>query len=310
MKRILMLIATVLVATSVANAQDLTSVKEAYNEGAQKLDMGDKQAALDQFIIVLADAETLGEDAIEVTEQCKIMIPQLMISIAKDNIKDNLYDDAITLLEKAAETAGAYGNIEKAAEADALANQVFMQKANNFLNAKDFANAITVYEQIMAKDSTNAMAALRLGQCYASTGNTDKAEEALNIAAANGQEKQANKLLSNIYIKKAQACYKAKNHQEAFDLALKSNEYLENANAYKIAGQAAFGLGKDAEALPYLEKYVELSPNAKDAKQMMHNIGRIAFKLGDKAKAKVYFEKLVSDPQFGPGAQQMLKQIN
>lgn len=310
MKKIAMFIATALVAVTVAHAQDVNAVVEIYNNGAMALDMGDKQEALTQFQTALAEAEALGEAGAEIVEQCKAVIPHLLISIAKDDLRENNFDSAYELLVKAKDTAVLYDNIEKEAEAVGLINQTLMQKANGFLNAKDFANAITVYEQLMTLDPTNDKAALRLGQCYASTGNFDEAEKAFNVAAANGQEKQAYKQLSNLYFRKAQAAFKAKSLQEAIDFANKSNEYLENANAYKIAGLAAFELGKKEEALPFLEKYVELSPNAKDANQMKNNIAATALQLGDKEKAKLYFEQLITDPKFGPGAQQMLKQIN
>jgi tetratricopeptide (TPR) repeat protein len=233
-----------------------------------------------------------------------------MISIAKDSIKEKMYDEAHDMLTKAVEAADLYGNVDKAAEANGLINQTLMQKANAFLNDKDYASAITVYEQIMTLDATNGNAALRLGQCHASLGNSDEAEQAFLTAAANGQEKQANKQLSNLYVKKSQASYKEKKYQEAIDFAVKSNEYLENANAYKLAGQAAFGLGNNEEALPYLEKYVELSPNAKDAIQMKYNIAATAQKLGDKEKAKAYYEQVLADPKFGPSAKQQLDALN
>ncbi len=309
MKKIVMLVATALMTVSVASAQDINAVTDIYNNAATQLDI-DKNEALTLFQQALSEAEAVGDLGLEIAEQCKAIIPHLMISIAKDDIKASNFDAAHDMLVKAKEAADLYGNIEKAAEAEALVNQALMQKANAFLNAKDFTNAVLVYEQLMAIDATNANAALRLGQCYASLGNAAEAEKALLIAAANGQEKQAKKQLSNLFVKQAQAAYKAKNFQETIDFAVKSNEYLENANAYKFAGQAAFGLGKNAEALPFLEKYVELSPNAKDAVQMKYNIAATALKLGDKAKAKAYFEQVLADPKFGPSAKQQLDALN
>ena len=309
MKKIVMLIATAVMTVSVASAQDINAVTDTYNNAAMQLEI-DKNEALTLFQQALTEAEAVGELGQEIAEQCKAIIPHLMISIAKDEIKASNFDTAHDLLVQAKEAADLYGNIEKAAEAEALVNQALMQKANAFLNAKDFTNAVSVYEQLMAIDATNANAALRLGQCYASLGNNAKAEEVLLIAAANGQEKQANKLLSNIFVKESQNAYKAKKFQEAIDFAVKSNEFLENANAYKLAGQAAVGLGKNAEALPFLEKYVELAPNAKDAVQMKYNIAATAQKLGDKEKAKAYYEQVLADPKFGPSAKQQLDALN
>lgn len=305
-----MLFAAAAMTVSVAFAQDINAVTETYNNGAMELEMGNKEAALGYFQAALTEAEALGDAGIEIAENCKMTIPVVMISLANDLIEASEYDAATEWLTKAEEAATLYGDTEKAADAAAKKNQVLMKQAADLLKAKDYANAIVVYEQIMAIDPTNGRAALQMGQAYNASGNQEKAEEAFNIAAANGQEKQANKQLSNLYIKKASAALKAKKTQEAYDFAVKSNEYLENANAYKIAGQCSMTLGKTAEGLPLLEKYVELSPNAKDANQMRFNIAATAQKLGDKEKAKAYYEQVLTDPKLGPQAQAQLNILN
>ena len=310
MKKIVMLFAAAAMTVSVAFAQDINAVTETYNNGAMELEMGNKEAALGYFQAALTEAEALGDAGIEIAENCKMTIPVVMISLANDLIEASEYDAATEWLTKAEEAATLYGDTEKAADAAAKKNQVLMKQAADLLKAKDYANAIVVYEQIMAIDPTNGRAALQMGQAYNASGNQEKAEEAFNIAAANGQEKQANKQLSNLYIKKASAALKAKKTQEAYDFAVKSNDYLENANAYKIAGQCSMTLGKTAEGLPLLEKYVELSPNAKDANQMRFNIAATAQKLGDKEKAKAYYEQVLTDPKFGPQAQAQLNALN
>ena len=310
MKKIVMLFATVAISASVAFAQDVNSVIEIYNNGIMQLEAGDKKAALESFQIALTEAEILGEPGATVAENCKASIPAVMLSIANDGIDAKDYDTALEYLAKAEEAAKLYGDTTKAASAKAKAGQVLMVKANEFLKAKDYAGAINVYSQIMAADSTNANAALRLGQCYAATGDNDNAEAALTIAAANGQEKQANKQLSTIYVKKAAAALKENKTQDAFNFAVKSNEFVENANAVKIAGQCAMKLGKTADAIPYLEKYVELSPNAKDANQMRFNIAATAQKLGQKEKAKAYYQQVLTDPSLGAKAKQQLDALN
>lgn len=310
MKKIVMLFAAAAMTVSVAFAQDINAVAEIYNNGAMELEMGNKEAAIQYFQTAITEAEALGEAGAEIIENCKMTIPIVMISLANDFIDADNYDAAMEWLTKAEEAATLYGDADKAADAAAKKAQVLMKKASELLKAKDYANAIVAYEQIMAADPTNGRAALQMGQAYNASGNQEKAEEAFAIAAANGQEKQANKQLSNLYVKKASAALKAKNNQEAYDFAMKSNEYLENANAYKIAGQCAMALGKTAEGLPLLEKYLELSPNAKDANQMKFNIAATAQKLGDKEKAKAYYEQVLADPKFGPSAQKQIEALN
>lgn len=310
MKKIVMLFAAAAMTVSVAFAQDINAVTEMYNNGAMELEMGNKESALNYFQSAITEAEALGEAGVEIIANCQMMIPAVMISLANDFIEADNLDAAMEWLAKAEEAANTYGDTDNAAKANEKKEQVLMKKAAELLKAKDYANAIVVYEQIMAADPTNGRAALQMGQAYNASGDQVKAEEAFNIAAANGQEKQAFKQLSNLYVKKASASLKAKNTQEAYDFAIKSNEYLENANAYKIAGQCAMALGKAAEGLPLLEKYLELSPNAKDANQMKFNIAATAQKLGDKEKAKAYYEQVLGDPKFGAQAKAQYDALN
>ena len=309
MKKIFMFFAAVVMAAGIASAQDINSVTETYNNGALELEMGNKEAALGYFQAALTAAEALGEEGMQIAENCKSTIPVLMESIAKDFIKAEQYDAAIDMLNKTIEVSNTLGNAAQADECKALIYQTLMAKGNGLINSKDFAGAIEVYNQIMAADPTNAMASLRLGMAYGATGNTEAAEAAYLVAAQNGQEKNAYKQLSNLFVKKAAAVLKGKNYNDALTFALKSAEYLQNATAMKVAGTAASALKKNEEAIQYLEKYLELSPNAKDAAQMKYTIAATAQTLGDKEKAKTYYQQLLSDPNFGPTAKQQLETL-
>ena len=304
-----MFFAAVVMAAGIASAQDINSVTETYNNGAMELEMGNKEAALGYFQAALTAAEALGEEGMQIAENCKSTIPVLMESIAKDFIKAEQFDAAIDMLNQTIEVSNTLGNAAQVDECKTLIFQTLMAKGNNLINSKDFAGAIEVYNQIMAADPTNAMASLRLGMAYGATGNTEAAEAAYLVAAENGQEKNAYKQLSSLFVKKAAAVLKTKNYAEALEFALKSNEYLENATAMKVAGTAASALKKNEEAIQYLEKYLELSPNAKDAAQMKYTIAATAQVLGDKEKAKAYYQQLLSDPNYGPTAKQVLETL-
>ena len=309
MKKIfLMLVAAAMTALTVS-AQDINQATENYNNGAMELQMGNKDAALGYFQTALTMAEALGDEGAEIAANCKNTIPALMASIGKDLVKAEDFTNAIEQLKKAAEVAEAYGNAEVVEDVTTLIPQVLMSQAGNLLNAKDFAGAAAIYQQVVDADPANGMAALRLGMALGSLGKTAEAEAAYLQAVENGQEANAKKQLSNMFVKQAAALLKAKNYQGAVDAALKGNDYLENATAMKVAGTAASALQKNEEAIQYLEKYLELSPNAKDAAQMKYTIAATAQVLGDKEKAKTYYQQILSDPKFGPTAKQMLESL-
>ena len=309
MKKIFLMIAVAAMTALTVSAQDIAQATENYNNGAMELNMGNKDAALNYFQTALTMAEALGEEGAEVATNCKNTIPVLMTSIAKDLIKAENFDGALEQLNKTIKTAEGFGAADVVADAKALIPQVLMSKAGNMLNAKNFAGAAEVYQQVVAADTTNGMAALRLGMALGALGKGADAEKAYLLAARHGQEKSALKQLSNTYVKQAAALLKAKNYQGAVDAALKSNEYLENATAMKVAGTAASQLKKNEDAISYLEKYLQLSPNAKDTAQMNYTIAALAQTMGNKEKAKAFYQKIVTDPKFGPTAQEMLKSL-
>ena len=309
MKKIFLMMAVAVMSALTVSAQDLAQATENYNNGAMELNMGNKDAALNYFQTALTMAEALGDEGADIVTNCKNTIPVLMASIAKDLVKAENFDGALEQLNKTLEVAESYSNADVVEDVKTLIPQVLMSKAGDMLNAKNFAGAAETYQQVVAADTTNGMAALRLGMALGALGKNAEAENAYLLAARHGQEKNAMKQLSSTYVKQAAAFLKVKKYQDAVNAALKSNEYQENATAMKVAGTAASQLKKNEDAIKYLEKYLELSPNAKDAAQMMYTIAATAQTMGNKDKAKQYYQKITSDPKFGPTAQEMLKSL-
>ena len=309
MKKIFLMLAVTAMTAFTMSAQDIAQATENYNNGAMELQMGNKDAALTYFQTALTMAEALGDEGADIVTNCKNTIPVLMASIAKDLVKAENFDGALEQLNKTLEVAESYSNADVIEDVKTLIPQVLMSKAGDMLNAKNFAGAAETYQQVVAADTTNGMAALRLGMALGALGKNAEAENAYLLAARHGQEKNAMKQLSSTYVKQAAAFLKVKKYQDAVNAALKSNEYQENATAMKVAGTAASQLKKNEDAIKYLEKYLELSPSAKDAAQMMYTIAATAQTMGNKDKAKQYYQKITSDPKFGPTAQEMLKSL-
>ena len=306
MKKIILIALSTVISAVVVSAQDMATATETYNNGATALNMGDNEGALQYFKDALAMAEACGEEGAEMVANCKSYIPVIALSIAKGQIKDGDYDGAVAKLDEAIEIAEEYENAEVVTEAAELIPQVYLQKGNTLLNAKDFAGAAESYGKSVEIDSTNGMAALRLGQALAATGDIDGAVAAYTMAMRHGQEKNAVKQISNTYIKLAASALKSKDYAAAADYALKSNEYLENATAMQVAGQASLQLGKTADAISYFEKYVALAPTARNVNDICYSIAVLAQQSGDNAKACGYYQKITSDPKYGETAKQQI----
>lgn len=311
MKKIILVLAAALFSAGVMSAQDLGQATETYNSGATALADGDKAAALEFFQQALKEGEAVGDEAAELVNNCKTTIPKLILSIAKDNIKAKDFAAAVENLTKAIKTGNDYEQDEVSIEAEGLVPQVYMQQGNAAMTAKKYDEAETAYNKVLELDATNGAAALRLGAVLNSAGKTEEAIAAFEKAAELGQAKDANKQLSNIYVKEAQTALKANKNAEAFELAAKSNAALENSNAYKLAASAAQKLGKDTDMIAAYEKYLELTPNAKDAAGVNFTIAATYQKAGNKEKAKEFYSKVpVTDAQFGASAKQQLDALN
>lgn len=306
MKKIFASIVLAALALGSMSAQDLAQITELYNTGAEALSSGDKSTALKAFEQAFEQATALGDEGKEVADNCKAVIPDLYLSIAKDSAKSSDYDGAVAGLKTAIEVAQKYADTGVEEQAKALIPQIIMQKGGALLNAKKYAEAAAAYKEVVDADPTNGTAALRLGMALNAAGKADEAKAALEQAAANGQEKAANKQLGNISLKEAAAALKAKKYADAVTAAVKSSEYVESPQAFQIAGQASQLAGKNNDAIKYFEKYLELSPNAKNATQIAYIVGTLYQGAKNNAKAKEFYAKAVSDPQYGAEAKKML----
>ena len=300
------------------SAQDLGQVTEMYNAAAVLLNDGNKAEALAQFEKALEAANVLGEEGAEIANNCKSIIPELYVSIAKGFANDNDIPKAIELFNKAVEVAKAFGDTKVAEEAEGLISTLkatqLLANANTLLNNKQFAEAAAAYKEITDMDPTNAVAFLRQGMALSNSGNYDEAVEALTKAQELYAEDEANlntvkRQLSNAFLRKANAALKEKNWKDALEFGQKSAENFDSANAQKIVGTAASQLKQNKIAAEAFEAYLALSPNAKDKVQTIYQLGTALAAIGENSKACGYFKEIAQDEKFGEAARYQLTQL-
>ena len=292
MKRLFVAVAAFALAAGLASAQDFNAAVETFNMGAQTLE-SNKAEALTQFKTALAQFEACSEaEAADMVAQCKKIIPQTMVSIAKEQINEAKYDEALETLKEAAGVAEGYGQEEIAVEAKDLVPTAWSRKGAALLKEKNFVDAAAAFKAAVTINPADGQNQLLYGQALLQAGDNAGAIEALEAAAANGKEDQAKKLLSNAYLKEGMALVKANKSAEAIEALEKANSYVESANAYKLIASANTKLGKSKAAIEAYKKYLEVDPNAKDAADVMFTIAATAQKAGDKATATEYYKKL------------------
>ena len=306
MKRLFVAFAAFALAAGIASAQDMSAAVETFNMGAQTLE-SNKAEALTQFKSALTQFEACdAEEAAEMIAQCKKIIPQTMVSIAKEQINESKYDEALETLKEAAGVAEGYGQEEIAVEAKDLVPTAYTRKGAALMKAKDFAGAAAAFKGAVTLDPADGQTQLLYGQALMQAGDNDTAVTALEAAAAAGKEEQAKKLLSNLFLKEGMALVKANKSAEAITALEKANSYGESANAYKLIASANTKLGKSKAAIEAYKKYLDVDPNAKDAADVMFTIAATAQKAGDKATAIEYYKKLSGNAKYAAQATQQL----
>ncbi len=295
---------------ALASAQDFNAAIDVFNAGATALEGGNKVEALAQFRSALTQFEACeGDEAAEMIDKCKDIIPNTLLSIAKEQINEADYDKAIASLAEVQSVAKDYGKDEIVADAAALVPNVYLRKGSTLLKDKDFAGAVAAFKEVVALTPEDGQAFLLLGQAQMQNNDLAAATEALEKAAEFGKADQAKKLLSTAYLKEGQSFLKEKKFADAIAALEKSNSYLESANAYKLMASAQTQAGKSKDAIASYKKYLEVSPNAKDAADIMFTIAATAQKAGDKATAKEYYNKLTGDAKYGAQAAAQLKAL-
>ena len=309
MKKIFLTVMVALCTMGIVAAQDLEKATEIYNNAAAAIE-NNKAEAITLFEQALGMAETLGDEGAEIVAQCKGILPKLYISLGKDLVNEKNLDEAIAKFQKAVEVGEKFGDTDVAAEAKGLIPQILMADANGMLNEKNFEGAVAGYQKVIDADPANGQAHLRKGQALAQLGKADDAIKSFELAAENGQEEQAAKQLSNIYVKKAVACQKAKDMKGALENAQKSTQYVDNANAQKIIGMSAMSLKQNKVAAEAFEAYLSMNPSAvtKEA-GIVYNLGTALVATGDTDKACGYFQKIAQDAKYGEGARYQITQL-
>ena len=308
MKRLFVAIATFAVAAAVASAQDYNAGIELYNAGATALESS-KAEALAFFRDALVQFEACEEEeAVEQVAKCKEIIPGIIISMAKEQINGGEYDAAVGTLAEATTVANEYGIENAVAEAAQLLPNVYMRKGSALIKAKDFANAIPAFQEVLKLTPEDGQAYLLIGQASMQTGELDGAINALLKATEYGQEAKTGKLLANCYLKKGQGLFKAGKNADAIAALQESNKYVESAGAYKLIASAQLKSGKNADAINTYKKYLEVDPNAKDAVDVMFTIAATAQKAKDMATAKEYYKKLAGT-KYAAQAEEQLKAL-
>lgn len=307
MKRLFAAVSALVLGAAMAMAQDYNAAVDTFNNGVQAESKIERlqlvRSALSQFQ-ACEEAE-----AAEMIEKCKEIIPSILVSIGKENINEQKYDDAISYLKEAIEVAKEYGIEGIGDEALGLIHNALMRKGTTLIKANDFAGAIAALKEASELQPENGKTWLLLGQAFIKNAQDEDAVAALLSAAQFGQATKANGILVKEYIKLGNAKEKERKNAEAIEFYEKALEIEENPQIVLKIANTFVKTGANAKAISYFKRFLELNPEADNANDIIYTIAATAQKAGDKATAIEYYTMLKSDAKYGATATQMLNQL-
>ena len=272
MKKILVFFSVLALSAGIASAQSFENATNVAKQANADLMDGEYQKAIDGFTAALDEALKCEGDGVgELVSTCKQGKVQAYWAYSNKLVKDGDLEGALVKIDETIKEAQAQedGEIEmKAEELKLQLNQAIANaKIKEAASAADpqakvacYNEAVKNLDAVLAANPNDGDAYLKKGQVMSALGKKAEAIECFTKAKENGMDKAADKQLSTIYVKEASAKLKAKDFDGAIAAANKSNEYLENANAYKIAGVACNSKKDLAGAEKYLSKYLEFNP--------------------------------------------------
>lgn len=276
------------------NAQDLNEATETYNNAATALNEGKNAVALEGFQKALTLATSAGEEGATLVNDCKGIIPKILLQLGKEAANAKDLDGAIAKLKEAAAKATEYGQPDVATEAKELIPQIVIADANSLLNEGKYTEAAAEYKKAITLDPESGVAYLRLGMCQTRMDAEADAIASFTKAAQLGAKEDADKQMNTLYAKKTLAAYKAKNNAATLENALKAAEYGSNAQIEKVGGISALNLKKNDDAIKLLEKSLETDGESTDAK---YYLAKAYEAKGNNAKACIYYKQITSDPK-------------
>ncbi|MFA6770675.1 MAG: tetratricopeptide repeat protein, partial [Bacteroidales bacterium] len=304
MKRIMTFLAVSLLSIfSLGNlyGQEMATATELYNAGAKALSENNYVAAAESFSSVLKmleaiDAEELGEEGELLIKEAKSILPQIYLRYGKELASKGDLVNSMVQLKKAAQVAKEYKVDGVEEEVSGLMPQLLMANASNLLNNDKLAEAVAAFNEVIALDSLNKDAYLRIGIAQIKMDNEEAALAAFEKAAQLGEDVNAPRQIANIYLKRSAAAVKVKDWKEVYENAKKSNEYNTSSNGFKLLGLSGVQLKKYDEAIEALDSYLLSEPNARDKNSMMYNLATAYEAKGNAAKACGYYKQLLNDP--------------
>lgn len=269
MKRLvvnLIVLALVAVSASTVSAQTYTDAVNAFNQGDELARGGKHKDAIAAFERVINISNALGDEGVEIKKKAEDYIPQLHFAYAVGLAREGKLLDAATAFQATIDVSRKYNNTNLSQRAQQGLLQAYYSAGNQALQAKNFENAVSLYDKAIGVQNTFAQAYYNKGLALRNLGRGDEALEQFDRAIQLGQSGRNNQIVDaatgaarNYLLLKAAESKNEKKYPETVAFLKQALEYKEAdaelhyrlAEVYNVMAQFDAAIESANKALQY-----------------------------------------------------------
>jgi tetratricopeptide (TPR) repeat protein len=299
------------------NAQDLGEAIDLYNSGIKAFQESQPALAISNIEQALQVAVAIEDDeqALTLKANCEKILPQVYFSLARQQINDRLFAEALQTLNKAKELADKYDDIDVLVSVEDALPQIYTAIGTADVEAGRIEEGIAAYRKALELDKNNsslylriALAQMRANDEAGAIANFDKIiamEEAKSADVTNAQRQAV-----NIFLRRAQAAQAAKKWNEMYESAQKAVGYDKaDMRAFRLLGASSIESKRWKDAAEAYETVLSAEPEARDKSTIIFRLATAYENLNNKAKACNFYKQLVNDAQLKAFAEHKVKEL-
>jgi tetratricopeptide (TPR) repeat protein len=242
-----LLLGLLLIATlDMAQAQSREDAILAFNEGLEKIQSGDRAAAINSFKQAIDISNRVGSEADDIRGRAQSQVPRLQLAIASDLYRERRYEDAIKGFQEAREYAQRFGDTQIQRAAEGNIPIIYFVMGNNAFRANNHDQALVYYNRSLEYNPNNPKPHYSKGLVFRAQENVDDAldsfDRAIQLALqTNDQqtEREAEAAARDMLVFRAAKMIEAGQARRAIPLLERSMQYdAEHANTYYRMAEA------------------------------------------------------------------------
>lgn len=290
--------------TGALKAQTAEEVQTKFNEAAELYNAKNYVDAIALFEEVVEMGQTTDADVEKIVSNARVSASKASYALGGAAAKGKNYDEAIIYFAKCSDFADIDDPLQRN-KAENMIAKVYEVQGNTLLAAEDYAGAAAVYMKGVDRNSKNASLSNLAAQCYAKSGDMEKAEElykgVIELGAKNSKyaaiAEQAKDAYASDMLSNSMEDVKSGKYDDVKVTVEKVFEVAPgNATAYMMLLQAANAAKKYDDVVANGSAAVEaqLTEEGKSNASML--VGAAYQNKGDKAKAIAAYKAVTAGP--------------